>query len=255
MWKNLKQRDLKSERLIFLSGREKQILVIKSVLVMVVINSCFYRELIAFLPLLLIGYGYYRKEERVCLREKQEETRQQFKEMLFLTVAGLRAGYSAENAFLKSYDDLQNLYGEESSICRMLRALRAGLSNHMAAADLWKSIGQESRIVEISEFAEVFVIAKESGGNMAAILESTAETIADKTETKKEIAVMMSARRLEQKIMNVMPFLLIFYINLTSPGYFDGLYGSVFGAVIMTGCLLVYLTAYLWGEKISRIEI
>ncbi|MGN0377107.1 MAG: type II secretion system F family protein [Suilimivivens sp.] len=255
MWKSLKQRALENEEFISVSLKEKLLLYGKSISVVLLINYCFYQSPVAFLPLFIPGFFFYRMEEKELLHKKKEDARQQFKEMLLLTVAGQKAGYSVENAFLKSYEDLANLYGRESSICRMLKELETGLINSCKASDLWKSIGDKIDISEIKEFAAVFAIAKESGGNMTSIMERTAENIGSRAETQKEIETLLSARKLEQKIMNVMPFFLMLYINVTSPGYFSGLYHSFQGAVIMTICLVVYLLAYLLGVKIAVIEV
>lgn len=255
MWKSLRRQDFGSNEFVCLSAKERHKLFIKAVMIVVLLNACFYRNLSAFVFLVPPGYGYYRVERRALLRQKQEEVRGQFKDMLLLAVAGQRAGYSIENAFWQGYEDLQNLYGKNSSICKMLKEAEAGYKNHISVGDMWKSIGNRSGIVEIKEFAGVFAIAKVSGGNMAAILETAAETIADKTETKQEIAVFLSARRLEQKIMNFMPFGLILYLSLTSPGYFDGLYGTPEGFLVMTFGLLLYIAAYLIGEQIAAVEV
>ncbi len=255
MWKSLKRQAIRQNKFIYLMSEEKLRLVLKSILVVIVVNVCFYQNIPAFLGLWIIGVIFYEKEKGFLLSKKKEAVREQFREMLLLTVAGQRAGYSVENAFLNSYEDLANLYGAESSICKMLQEIREGIRNHIAVAELWKSIGKECDIVEIKEFAQVLAVAVQSGGRLTAVLEKTADTIADKTDTKKEIAVVMSAKNMEQKIMNIMPFALILYLNVTSPGYFAGLYHSVGGVLIMTGCLLFYLVAYLVGEKIARIEL
>lgn len=255
MWRSLKRQVIKQNKFIVLSQEEKVRLLVKSVIVVIVLNICFYQNPIAFLELWSIGVLFYQKEKQSLLSQKKEEVRYQFREMLLLTVAGQRAGYSVENAFLNGYEDLANLYGTHSGICRMLREIRAGLTNHIAIGELWKSIADACDIVEIKEFAQVFIIARECAGNMASVLERTADTIADKTETKKEIAVVMSAKMMEQRIMNMMPFLLILYMNITSPGYFDGLYNTSKGVVTMTGCLLFYLLAYHLGEKTAKIDL
>ena len=72
---------------------------------------------------------------------------------------------------------------------------------------------------------------------MTAVMERTAQTISSKAQTQREIETILSARRLEQKIMNGMPFLLVLYVKFTSPGYFDGMYHSLSGVVVMTVCL------------------
>lgn len=255
MWKSLKWQGFVSEKFISVSRSEKLFLCGKSVAAVLLIDYCFYQSIIAILPLTILGFLFYRMERKELLHRKKEAVRQQFKEMLLLTVTGQKAGYSVENAFLKSNEDMENLYGKDSGICQMLRELQIGLQNGCKAADLWKSIGEEIDIVEIREFASVFTIAKESGGNMTVIMERTAENIENRADTQKEIETLLSARKLEQRIMNVMPFFLILYINVTSSGYFDGFYHSFQGVAIMTVCLMVYLGAYLMGVKITVIKV
>lgn len=260
MWTSLKRRDLHKQlfyknRFIFLSFREKVVLVLKSMLVMGIINYCFYQSFWMFLPLLLIGTGFYQLEYRDRFYRKMGQVRQQFKEMLILTVTGQKAGYSVENAFLKSYEDLAALYGIHSSICKMLTEVKIGLENHLSVSELWSRIGEECAIEEITDFSEVFSIAKNSGGNMTEIMDRTAATIESRAETEKEIETLISAKRLEHKIMNIMPFALMLYINITSPGYFNGLYHSIQGMAVMTFCLCVYLAAYFIGMKIYIIEV
>jgi len=55
--------------------------------------------------------------------------------------------------------------------------------------------------------------------------------------------------------MNVVPFFIIFYISLTSKGFFDVLYHNPVGILIMTICMAVYLAAFLLSEKIVEIEV
>ena len=52
--------------------------------------------------------------------------------------------------------------------------------------------------------------------------------------------------------MNVVPLVILLYLNLTSPGYFDVLYGNVSGICIMSVCLLVYLAAYALSEQMLQ---
>lgn len=255
MLKSLKRQGMKSELYFALSLKEKILLCIKGAGIVALVDYCFYQSAGAVIWLFPIGCWIYQKEKKELLHKKREEAGMQFRELLLLAVAGQKAGYSIENAFLKSYEDMEALYGRESSVCLMLKELKNGLDNHVSSPDMWKRIGESRDIVEIKEFSEVFSIAKESGGNMPAIMERTAETISGKAEARKEIEILLSAKRLEQKIMNIMPFFLMIYINLTSPDYFSGLYHSSRGMMIMTFCFLIYVSAYLLGIKIAAIEV
>lgn len=236
--------------MIGISSKEELILIIKSVAVLLLLNFCFYRQMFTLIFLLPLAWGFYRLEKRELLHKKKEEVRQQFKDLLLLAVTGLRAGSSVENAFLNSHSDMELLYGKESCICRMLHRFRAGLENRISPETLWKEMGETCKIEEIKDFSRVFSIAKETGGNMTIIMERTAKIIESRAETRKEIETQLSGRKLEQKIMNSMPFLLMMYMNFTSPGYFDGLYGSPEGMAVMTLCLGIYLCAYLLSLKI-----
>lgn len=233
---------------------EKRLLAGKSILVVLVLNYFFYRSLWAFFPLSAIGFLYWKMEKKALRSKKKELAREQFKELMLLVSTGQKAGFSVENAFLGSYGDMAALYGKSSSVCQILKILRAGGENHIAFSELWKEIALRMDITEIKEFAQVYEIAQESSGNMAEIMEKTAGIIIRKIETEKEIAIMLSARRLEQKIMNLMPFFIMIYISVTSPNYFSGLYHSFGGAAVMSACLSLYLLAYAISIRIISIE-
>lgn len=245
----------RGNKLLPVTTRETVFLLAKSIGVMLVLNYLFYRSLWAVIPLAVIGYFYYQLETKHLLAQKREVAREQFKEMLLLTATGQKAGYSVENAFLSGYKDMVSLYGKNSSICRMLCILQYGKENNVEFSSIWKQIGEEIEIEEIQEFAQIYEISHKSSGNMAAIMEKTANIIIQKIEVEKEIRVLLSAKRLEQKIMNSMPFLIMLYISFTSPGYFDHMYHNFFGVLIMSICLFIYLMAYMLSIKIISIDV
>ena len=49
--------------------------------------------------------------------------------------------------------------------------------------------------------------------------------------------------------------MIIFYIGITSPGFFDVLYHNLEGALFMTLCLGAYLSALILSEKILAVNI
>ena len=130
-----------------------------------------------------------------------------------------------------------------------------GLDNNVVLERLLYDFGCRSHVPDILQFADVFLIAKRGGGNMTEIIAGTADMIEQKTAVDKEIQVLLSAKKMEQKIMNMIPFLIIFYISLTSKGFFDVLYHNAVGIVVMTICLAVYLAAFMLSRKLVEIEV
>ncbi len=255
MRKRSGRRENNSQGLLPFTGAERRALVVKSFFVILLLDYFFYRAIWAVIPLLGVGVLYYRMEKELLYQKKKEAAREQFKELMLLVATGQKAGYSAENAFLSSYQDMKALFGADSSVCRMIRLLKSGKENNIPFSQMWKQIGKQIDIAEITEFAGVYGISQESSGNLALVMEKTTDIIVHKIETEKEIAVLLSARRLEQKIMNLMPFFILFYIGAASPGYFDGLYHSVMGVLVMSACLALYLGAYALSVHMVSIEV
>ena len=77
----------------------------------------------------------------------------------------------------------------------------------------------------------------------------------DRMEIDTEIDLLLSSRKYEQKIMEGVPFFIIFYLGISTEGFFDVLYHNAAGAVFMTICLAAYLLAILLSDRIMAIEL
>lgn len=229
--------------------------VVIGLLLVAVLAFFFYRSLLA-LPFLIPVYLLYQREAaHSYMSHRKKETSIQFKDAILSVSANQKAGYSVENAFKQAYADMVLLYGNGSIICKELSMIIAGLGNNVMLEKLLYDFGKRSGVEEISEFAEVFAAAKRNGGNLTEVIERSISVIEEKVETEKEIQVLISARRLEQKIMNVVPFGILVYISATSKGFFDVLYHNPVGVLIMTVCLISYVAAVLLSRRIVNIEV
>lgn len=210
----------------------------------------FYHSFWAVPALLPLGVLYFRRcVNRQCRKNRQELTIQ-FKECILSVANSLRTGYALENAFLESREDIRMLYGEQSAMYRELELIRRGMILNITLEELVGDLAKRSGIEEIEQFSAILNIAKRGGGNVTQIIRTTAEVISNKVETMQEMLTMLQGRRLEQKVMEAMPFGISLYIAAAYPGYFGTLYHSVTGIAVMTLCLAVYVGAYLLGEKI-----
>lgn len=237
------------------SAKEGMLAVLESALLILAIGYFFYRSLIACV-LLLPLFGFLMKEKKRDLSKKRrQELNVQFKDLVLTLSANMKAGYSVENALREAYRDMEPLYGMDSPIALEMRHMIRGMENNVVLERLLYDLGLRSHLPDIMQFADVFLIAKKSGGNLTEILEKTAAVIEQKIETDKEIQLMISAKKMEQKIMNLVPFLIIFYIGTTSKGFFDVLYHNLLGIVVMTVCLVFYGAAWRLSRKIVDIEV
>lgn len=210
----------------------------------------FYRSIWALLPMAPVGWLYLRRSRVHRQRRKNKELLIQFKECIQAVAASMRAGYAVENAFADSITDIRSMFGEACAMERELQQLRQGLGNNVTLELLLQEMGQRSGLEEIQEFAEVFAIAKRSGGSIPATIDAASTTISRRLMVEEEMETLLSARKLEQKVMNAMPFMIVWYVEVSNPGYFDVLYGNLTGAALMTVCMGIYLAAYVLSERI-----
>lgn len=212
----------------------------------------FYRSVLALIPLSLVGVAAYMRMGRDRAGKVREELASQFRECILSVATLLQAGYSVENAFLECRQDMALMYGEEAVICRELTFIKRGLNINISLEELLGDLALRSNCEEIAQFAQIFTLAKRNGGNMAEIIRSSAHQIGRQIELKQEVQTLLGGKKMELMIMKLMPFGILLYIDMGNRGYFDSLYHNLTGAAIMTGCLGVYLGAYLLGERIMK---
>lgn len=208
-----------------------------------------------FLLFLPVGICYpLFMRERLKVK-RQEELQIQFKDAILAVSGCLNAGYSVENAFSEALKETDRVYGKESMMSREIRLLIHKTRLNRTVEDVLMDFAIRSGLEDVKSFADVFLAAKSSGGEMMKIISRTTDIISEKVRIKQDILTATAGRRMEQKIMNAVPFVIVFYMEVSSPGFFDVLYTTAAGRVIMTGCLLIYLGAIVWGQKILEIEV
>ena len=234
--------------------REKFKAISQGIFILALLAYTFYRSAIAFLVMLPFLVFYMKWKKAQFMQRQKELLGIQFKEILHSLLAGIQAGYSIENAFCNAYGDIKLLYGEDAILAKELLLINKSLRNNCNVEDLVMDLAHRSHHPDIMEFAEVFQATKRSGGNLPSMMKTTSEILSAKMEVKRKISTVISSKKMEQNIMNVVPFGIMLYINASSPGFFDVLYHNVTGILIMTILLMVYLAAYFLAEKILRIE-
>ena len=208
--------------------------------------------LILIIPLFLM---IKRREEKRGAEALQNELAKEFLDALRSVSSSLLAGLSMENAWREAQREMVRLYGEDSLLARELEIMNHSVGYNMPLEDLLSDFGERSGNADIASFAEVFAFAKRSGGNFITIIEATAEHMRACYETEREIQVLVASRRMEQKVMNVMPMLILAYLTLTSSGFLDVLYKNALGVLFMSVCLLLYGGALMLAERILRIRV
>lgn len=227
----------------------------EGVCICIIVNYLCYRALWAFLVMLPFVLLYLKWKRQLLLQKRKENLKIQFNDALHALQIALSAGYSMENAVGACVNDLKGIYNIKEPIIQEFEYIKKQMSISVPIETLFMDLGNRSQIEDIQNFASIYAIAKRSGGNLSAILNKTAGMIEEKIETGKEINAFIAAKRMEQLIMSIVPCGIILYVQLTSPGFMDVLYGNMIGIAVMTGCLILYILAFYLGKKMMEIEV
>ena len=238
-----------------LTPKEYLPLAAKALLAIALFAYVFYRSAVFFLilsPAAFI-YPFYKKKDLIPARKQRLVA--EFREGLSVLAGTLSAGYSMENALEESVRELSLLYGEDSLIVREFSHIFHLVSMNVPVERAFDEFAERSSCEDIRNFSKVLRVAKRSGGELVPIINHTAETIGDKVQVKEEILTMTASRRFEQSIMNIVPVIIVIYVDLTSPGFFAPMYTTPAGRITMTVCMVVYLFAAHLSSRILAIEL
>lgn len=198
---------------------------------------------------------YYRYRDGIETRNRQEKIRYEFKELMTATAAALSAGYSMENALKSAEKDIEVLLGEKAEIVRALKIINRRISLNEPTEKVLLDFGRSVGIDDIENFGEIFAFAKRSGGDYAGIMRRTATVLQEKIETSRDIQTVISQKKMEARIMDLVPIGIILYLQVSSPDFLSGLYGSLIGVIVMSVCLVIYVFAVLFSEKLVDLRI
>lgn len=192
---------------------------------------------------------------RYSVRKRKEALLAQFKEMLLILGGAMEAGYSLERGLRHAAAELKRLYGPQSDMVWELYRIMETMDLNKTAEEALKDLAARSGLEDIENFSRVFAAAHRGSGSMSRVICSAARTMSRKHRTEEEIKTLTASRRMEQRILFVMPFFLLAYLDLTSPGFLDVMYGTAAGRLIMVLCLAAGAGSWAVSERMMRIEV
>ena len=224
-------------------------------LYIVLICVAFYDSKILLVLLLPLSFVIPFFDKESFIKKRNEKLLNEFKDFLRVLKTFLEASYSVENAFTLSARELSMLHGNESMMVKEIKSMVSQLKINKPIDVVFKKFAMKTHLEDIVDFLEVFTISKLHGGNISKIIGNTISVINDKIEVKIEIDTVTASKRFEQKLMNLLPFLIIIYMNISSSSFLRPLYTTIEGRLLMTFALVVYYFSVKISKKILEIEV
>lgn len=224
--------------------------------VLFALGYVFYRSIFLSGLIALFGFCYPSIRTKQIIAKRRQKLTLQFKDMLYSMTSALSAGNSVERSISLALDDMEHQYVDpDTAIVQELELIASKLSLGANIEDLFADLADRSQIDDIRTFAHIFEISKRTGGNLMQIMRQTSDIIAEKIETKQEMDTALAEKKMEQKVMAIMPIALAFLLTQTTGDFMDPLFTTLAGRAACTAALALVAVGFLWGKKLTDIQI
>ena len=236
--------------------RERVLYTAIAAVVIYAVAFIFYRNLILSAFLTPIALFYPGMKTRVIIAKRKKELNIQFKDMLYSLSSSISAGKTVEAAFREVLKDLVVLYPEPDAfilveVRRIISRLEMNETLEAALADFAARV----RLEDVDNFVNVFNTCKRSGGNISEVIKNTSAIINDKIEVEQEIDMLLAERKFEQKVLNVIPILMIMLLSASAPDYMSPVFNTAAGRITMTISIILLAVSGLISSKLCNIKV
>ena len=172
----------------------------------------------------------------------------QLHEALDLIARALRAGHSFTSALQVASDEFDDPLGTEFE--ETIDEINFGVSVPNALKNLLSRVDCK----ELRFFVMSVLIQRETGGNLAALIESLAHIVRERFRFEGNVRTLSAEGRLSAVILIMIPFLIGFFIFSTSPGFIRPLIQEPIGRIMMGAAAVGMIVGELVLKKMVKIE-
>jgi tight adherence protein B len=107
----------------------------------------------------------------------------------------------------------------------------------------------------VSYFVVAVMIQRESGGNLAELLDSISAILRARLKLMGEVRTLSAEGRLSAIILTALPFGVAFMVNLVNPEFMKVLWTDPAGLKVVGAALFLMVLGILWMRSIIRIRV
>ena len=190
----------------------------------------------------IIPYLYLRYKRTKRFRKFEER----LPEALDLIARSLKAGHAFSSGLRLVSEEMDDPIGYEFG--KTLNEINFGISNQDALINLTTRIPLD----DLRFFVISVILQRETGGNLAEILENLARLIRERFKLNGHVRVLSSQARLSAYILVAVPFVTAFVVYLINPHFFDAFFENPSGKyVLAVGVIWMTIGIYVMKRVVT----
>lgn len=197
------------------------------------------------LAFLLVPYGYLLIMEKQFLAKFDE----QLPEAMDLLARTVRSGHSVASG-------LEIIAGEmENPIKSEFRSTVDEMNLGLSLKDTFDNLCTRIPSEDLRFFAISIVIQKETGGNVAEILDRLSRLIRERQQFKRQVRALTAEGRLSAWILIMLPLVMLLYMYFVNYDYVSMLWTEQIGLYMLAGGFFLQLIGAMVIKRIVTIDI
>jgi tight adherence protein B len=174
---------------------------------------------------------------------------EQFPDAIDMITNALRAGFALNGAIQMVAEESPEPVGTEFKI--LYEEQKLGLDLKQALLNF----GNRMDTTDVPIFVTAVLIQRDTGGNLAEVLDNIAYVIRDRYRILGEVRTFTAQGRLSGFILALLPVFMAGVLSILSPGYIEGMAQDQLGSVLISVAVVLQVVGFLWIRKIVNIKI
>lgn len=182
-------------------------------------------------------------------RTRIERIERQFPEALDLMGRAMRAGHAFPSAVKMVADEMADPMGRDFRI--LFDEMNYGVPTNEALVHLAARVP----VPDVSYFVVAVMIQRESGGNLAELLDKISTIVRERLKLLGEVRTLSAEGKLSAIILTALPFGVALVVNLVNPEFMQVLWTDPMGQRMVGVAIFMMLVGIMWMRSIIRIRV
>ena len=182
------------------------------------------------------------------IRRRRKKFTNQLGDMLTMVANALRAGFSFMQAFELISREMDAPMGREVQL--VVNEVNLGNTLESALDNMQRRVASPDFELVVT----AVLIQRQVGGDLASILDTISETIAERVRMRREVMALTAQGRLSGIVVAVIPVALGLFLEIVNPGYLKPLLETDLGRMFIIGAIIMDMIGFLVIKRIVDIR-
>lgn len=196
-----------------------------------------------------LGFGLPFFVLKIKRNRRFHQFEEQFPEALDLIARALKAGHAFATGLKMAADELPEPVGPE------FRKTFDEQNFGLPMKDALDNLARRIPILDVRFFVTAVLIQRETGGNLAEILENLGFVVRERFKILRQVRVYTAHGRFTGYVLLALPAVLGIALSFINPEHMNLLFRERMGQMMLVGALVMQTIGFLWIKQVIKIEV